>query len=466
MAITKRDIPPRARISYDEMEAFLVLPTPKMGEEYTFEEVMEFLDVNQIRHGIEQELIRKMIRDEVYNREFCVAVGTPMVEGRDGHYDYLFNHNFSKKPKIRPDGSVDYWSINTIEPVEKGQVIVIYKPARAGEDGMTVKGKPILAKRARDLPPLKGRGFTRQEDGVTYTANMDGKVDMEGERVIVSPLYEIFGNADLSVGNINFVGDVLIHGNVASGVTIKATGNITVDGVVESAYITANSDIILRSGMVGGNRARLNCGGNLYAKFVEYTKIEVKGRIEADAFVGCEIVCGEQILLNGKKSKIVGGEVYAVQGIQASVLGSPGEVQTLVQVGAREEVVRRISLIERKVEVMEANLDKIEEGLKNFDKLGKERGVDYRDDPRRVELLRIKIQDMAAIAADRNELERLNQELEDAKGATIAVRRIVFPGVSVGVDDLKLNVLEEQEKLQFEKRIDKIVMTRLEEEDV
>lgn len=466
MTITKREIPPRARISYDEMEAFLVLPTPKKGEEYTFEEVMEFLDMNQIRHGIEQEMIRKMIRDEVYNKEICIAVGTPMAEGEDGHFDYLFNHNFSKKPKIRPDGSVDYWSINTIEPVEKGQVIVIYKPPRPGEDGMTVKGKPVPAKRARELPPLKGRGFTRQEDGVTYTSNMDGKVDIEGDRVIVSPLYEIFGNADLSVGNINFVGDVLIHGNVASGVTIKATGNITVDGVVESADITASSDVILRGGMVGGNRAILRCGGNLYAKFVEYTKIDVKGSIEADAFVGCEVVCGEQILLNGKKSKIVGGEVYAVQGIQAAVLGSPGEVQTHVRVGAREEVVRRISLIERKVEALEANIDKIEQGLKNFDRLGKERGTDYRDDPRRVELLRIKIQDMAAIAGDRNELERLRQELEDAKGATIVVRRIVFPGVTASIDDLTVNVLEEQEKLQFVKRIDKVVMTRLEEEDV
>ena len=90
----------------------------------------------------------------------------------------LRNNTFSKKPKIRPDGSVDYWSINMVEPVEKGQVIAIYKPPVPGEDGMTVKGRPLPAKRARELPPLKGRGFTRQEDGNTYTSNMDGKIDM------------------------------------------------------------------------------------------------------------------------------------------------------------------------------------------------------------------------------------------------------------------------------------------------
>lgn len=83
-----------------------------------------------------------------------------------------------------------------VEPVEKGQVIAIYKPPVPGEDGMTVKGRPLPAKRARELPPLKGRGFTRQEDGNTYTSNMDGKIDMENDRITISQVYEIFGNAD------------------------------------------------------------------------------------------------------------------------------------------------------------------------------------------------------------------------------------------------------------------------------
>lgn len=462
MVTTLRQIQPRVRVSYDEMEAYLLLPVPKVGEDYTLEEIMALLETNHIQYGIEEETLKKMIREEIYNKELCVAVGTPSVEGKDGYYDYMFNTKFSSKPKVRPDGSVDYWSINTIEPVECGQVIAVYHPPVPGENGMTVKGKPLVAKRARELPPLKGKGFTKQEDGVTYTANMDGKVDMEGDRVVVSPLYEIFGNADLSVGNINFVGDVLIHGNVVSGIKIKATGTVTVDGIVEAADITADRDIVLRSGMVGGNRAVLTSKGNLYAKFVEYTKIDVKGRVEADAFVGCEIVCGDRIILNGKKNKIVGGEVYAVQGIEVSVLGSPGEILTHARVGVRDEILRRINLIERKIEAMEENLNKIENGLKNFDRLEKERGVNYRNDPRRAELLRIKIQDIATISVDRNELMRLQEEIEAARGATIQVHKLVYPGVVITIDDLRIAVKEEQENLEFVKRIDRIVMSRLE----
>ena len=350
MTITKREVQPKARITYDEMEAFLTLPVPKEGEEYTLEELLALLEKNQIRHGIEQETLRKMLRERIYNKEVCIAVGTPVVDGIDGHFDYHFNNNFSKKPKIRPDGSVDYWSINMVEPVEKGQVIAIYKPPVPGEDGMTVKGRPLPAKRARELPPLKGRGFTRQEDGNTYTSNMDGKIDMENDRITISQVYEIFGNADLSVGNINFVGDVVVHGNVTAGASVRATGTVTIDGVVESADITADGDIVLRSGMLGGSKAVLTTKANLYAKFVEYAKVDVRGSIEADAFVGCEITCGDEIVLNGKKSRIIGGKVFAVRGIEALVLGSPGEVATSIRVGVREEVLHQIKGLEKKVE--------------------------------------------------------------------------------------------------------------------
>ncbi len=44
MTITKREVQPKARITYDEMEAFLTLPVPKEGEEYTLEELLALLE--------------------------------------------------------------------------------------------------------------------------------------------------------------------------------------------------------------------------------------------------------------------------------------------------------------------------------------------------------------------------------------------------------------------------------------
>ena len=68
MTIAKEKMQPRARITYDEMQAFLVLPIPSEDEVYTEEAIMECLEKNQIRHGIERETIRNMIQSEIYNR--------------------------------------------------------------------------------------------------------------------------------------------------------------------------------------------------------------------------------------------------------------------------------------------------------------------------------------------------------------------------------------------------------------
>ena len=79
------------------------------------------------------------------------------------------------------------------------------------KDGMDLRGKLILAKRGRDLVPLRGKGFQRSEDGLTYTSLMDGKIEMTNERITILPVYEVSGDVDLSIGNIDFRGDVIVH---------------------------------------------------------------------------------------------------------------------------------------------------------------------------------------------------------------------------------------------------------------
>ncbi len=116
------------------------------------------------------------------------------------------------------------------------------------------------------------------------------------------------------------------------------------------------------------------------------------------------------------------------------------------------------------METHQENITKIEAGLANFERLGKERGIDYQDDPRRTELLRVKIQEIAAMAAEKTELEGLQREVEEAQNASVkAQKKAVYPGVSIGIDELKISVQDMQERVQFVKSVDKILMMRIEE---
>lgn len=445
---------PRVRIDDDDMRAFLCIQE-ELKNDYNNEAVIyQFLKEKGVNYGIIEENLKELLEKQLYNHEIVIAQGLQPENGVDGYYEYKFNLDFSKKPKIRPDGTVDYWSIKMVETVEEGQVIAIYHKAYQGKDGMNVKGKIVLAKRGRDQVPLRGKGFERSEDGSIYTALIDGKIEMMNGRITILPVYEINGDVDLSVGNIDFRGDVIIHGGVCTGVSIKATGTVTIDGIVEGAQIEAGKDVVLRSGVMGASRASITSRGNITAKFFEYTRVHANGSIQADVFLNCKVTCGGSIILDGKKASIVGGDVWAIERISVHTLGSDGEVKTKVRIGNDAAVVRRIGILKSKIEVEEENLRKIEEGLKM---LG-----DVKNDPRRTELLRVKIRDSALLSDDTAELEKLENQVERARGGNIAVKGKVYPGVSVEMDDLRVQVKEEQENLEFVKNQDKIIMCQLE----
>ncbi len=431
----------KVRLSRDNMKAYLFLPTPEL-ESYSFNYILAMLQSSGISYGIKENKIKQMLEGQIPE------------DGVDGYYEYKFDMNFSKKPKIKPDGSVDYWSIKMVEIVTKDQVIAEYHKSIQGKDGVDLKGKPVLAKRGRDLVPLRGKGFERSEDGATYRSMMDGKIEMSGERIVILPVYEINGDADLSVGNIDFRGDVIIHGSVCSGLTVKATGSVTVDGIVEGANIEAGKDIVLRSGVMGASRATIMANGNISAKFFEYTRVHANGTIQADVFLNCQVSCGESIILNGKKASIIGGEVGAIESIEVDTLGSEGEVRTHVKIGNDMATRRRISVLQNKIKIEKTNLSKIEEGLKILNEL--------KNDPRRTDLLRVKIRDTALLAGDEAELEKLQDQIERARGGSVKVTGNVYPGVRVEIDELRVLVKEQQKRLEFVREQDKILMCALE----
>ncbi len=447
---------PIVRVTMDEMEAFLLLPMPEDGEEYDVPYLIQVLNENGVTAGIDQEELASMLTAKVYERECLVARGTAPIDGVDGYYEYKFRTSTDSKPSVRPDGSVDYWSIHAIEVVVAGQELVVYHPPIPGADGMNVKGKVLQAKRGREQLPIKGKGFERSPDGLSYKATIDGKIELQSDRMVVLPVHEIFSNAHITTGNIDFRGDVVIHGGVETGLVIKATGSITIDGVVEACTLEAGKDIILRSGMLGGNKASVKSKGNITAKFFEFTNIECDGDINVDVLLDCNVNCQGKLIMNDRKGSIIGGEIFAIQGVEVTNLGNDAEKKTEVSIGASVEVYSRLHFLEKKIQTTETDLQKIETGLKQFEALEVERGVSYANDPRRLQLLRVKIGYMATLASDREEEKKLRRLVERSKGACISVLNEVYPGVIVRIGEMRFDIRNIGKSIEFYKLDDRI----------
>ena len=452
---------PKVRISYDEMEAYLLLPMPMEEDAYVLEDILTLLDDKGVKVGIDETKISAMIADRYYDTECLIAKGIDVIDGVDAYFDFHFDANFSKTPARREDGSVDYWSIHAVELVEEGQPIATYHEPQEGANGVNVKGKMLIAKKGRPLPPLTGKGFERSSDNIHYTSLMDGKIEMQNNRILISEVYEIHGDVGLSTGNIDFRGDVIIHGNVPTGAMIKATGSVTIDGIVEGATIESNKDVIIRGGMLGTGKGVIHVKGNIHAKFFEFSTIKAEGSIYTDSIINCEVTTNEKLYLAGKRASVVGGVVNAAGGVEAFNFGNDYGVKTEVYVGVNMELKKEINYHENCINESQDMLDKINVGLKQFDEALRTGAISDPKDPRKASLLRTKIVKQADVASHTQQLNKLNYIVENAKDACINVLHEVHSGVIVGINDSILNVTEDFKCLTFQEKDGRIVMISL-----
>ncbi len=449
---------PVFRISYGQLEAYIMLPLVSNDENYTLEEVVNAANENNIVFGIDYDILSDMIKNRNYGKEVLFAKGQKAIDGQDGCYEFNFDYDLNRHPKIREDGSVDYWSIHSIEVVKKGQIIARYIKPVEGRCGKDVHGREIPAKRGKEMPPLVGRGFEKTPDGLTYTASIDGKIEKHKNRILILPILEINGDVDVGTGNIDFIGDVLIHGNIKVGAYIRATQSVTVDGIAEACTLEAGKDIILRGGMIGSGKARIIAKGNLYARFMEYTYADITGFVEADSAVNCTIISTDKVLFNKGHASIVGGSVYGCAGIEVEKLGNDAFIKTEVHVGVHKKLRIKIAELERNISQQQQTLDSINVGIKQIEALI-DKAADTEDlEEKKMSLVRVKIEKSADIKKHKEELGRLQSIVERSADATVKVLEEAYPNVEVWINNSKAVTKEQVKTVEFVERSGKVVI--------
>ena len=354
----------KLKISNDSMSAMIYLSSTPDDEGvvhtdlFTLENLTALLEENGVKAGIDEPLLKSVVIDKLYDRPIVIAKGNPAVDGTDGHYEYHFNTELDNKPKVQPDGSVDYRDIDIYEPIAQDTEVVTYFPATPGHFGFNVFGEIIQPVPGKDLPVLTGSGFTISEDKNHYYSTCNGKIEIKDGQLNISDILNIKGDVDMTTGNIVFCGDLLITGSVLAGSSIRVAGNVVIMGNVEGATIIADGNVEIKSGMQGGGKGIIECGGDLWGKFFEQTTIKVKGDLHANSMMNCTVVCEGNVNITGRHGCIVGGSVSSQGSIEATVVGNLAEVPTKLSVGVTESVLTELSIIKDKMKELNDSLDK------------------------------------------------------------------------------------------------------------
>lgn len=356
------DAQPVIFLTRDMLSAWVVVyPPVGSGGEVNKDILERALRESQVSFGVDAGMLEKLPRDDNrYFHLFLIARGQAAVNGRDGGIVDLFNREIKREVVVDEFDQVDYSSLNLVQNVEEGEAICRIVPSLAGTPGTTVTGKTIPAKDGRPAVVPKGRNTELTEDGERLIATCSGHVEFTGRAFQVKPVLEVPGDVDFSTGNINFLGDVHVHGDVTSGFSVKAMGNIIVDGLVEAANVDAGGDLVMAKGVVGNGQAVIMAQRNVFAKFLENCCVRVRENLQADCIINCDVYSDGVVQVRSGRGAIIGGRIRAAYEVSASVVGSKSERVTAIDLGGLPcEDYEREKLLQELRELRE-ELDKTE----------------------------------------------------------------------------------------------------------
>jgi uncharacterized protein (DUF342 family) len=428
------------KLENNNLEAYAFVTFPIGGKDITEKDIYDVLKENKIIFGIRDEEIKEIVKNKLYEREILVAEGVQSIEGDSARLEYHFDTSIDSKLIEDDGGKINYRELSLIKNVTAGQILVTMTPATEGICGRNVLGEDVKPKEGKKLLMPKGKNVTISDDGLNLISSIDGEVKIIDNKVNVFSIYMVPVDVDNSTGNIRFIGKVIVKGNVITGFSIEAEGDVEVFGVVEGARIVSKGSIILHRGIQGMNKGELICEGDLVAKFIENSMIEVKGNVHCDAIMHSQVICGKKLEAAGRKGLLVGGNIKVSDEIKAKVIGSPMATITEIEVGLNPIMRKRYDVLKQEHKAIIENLEKVTQAVDLLTKISQKMELSSDKKELLTKSTQAKIQLALKIEANNNELKELEIYLDELSKGKIKASDVIYPGTRVTIGSSTMHV--------------------------
>lgn len=323
----------RVELVCDEngQEASVILHAPQNGgADLTVEKVNEEIKAAGITTGIDFGNIKKIVNDKIYEVSACVARAIDPKKGANGYINFRFDKEHKLKPHQNEFGVADFRELNAIVPIHKNDVIADIVFPTEGVPGKNIFGELIAAEAGVQPKISLGKNTLLTLDGTKIIASCDGHIVFGNGSFQVEEAVTIKTDLDISVGNINFLGDVHIKGNVMEGFTVNAGKNVRIDGSVFGGEIIAGGNVTIVGGCIN---SKVTCDGNADIGFCENAEIFCKGNVSSKQFAFCDIFCYGALTAKTNKGVICGGKITSMHDVTAGIIGSVKYTPTEIYIG-------------------------------------------------------------------------------------------------------------------------------------
>ncbi len=218
----------------------------KYPPKYTVAEIKELLQSKGIRFGIIEEEL-EVICSEYGADNVLIAKGLPAKDDISDEIQVLFKESEEVLDYEDTNERVDYRNRFLIANANIGDIIGKIVPGSPGNDGQNILGIPIKRKTAKKVVVKIGEGCKLENNNVIATE--EGKPAYRANTFAVNKLYKV-DQVDLKSGNIDFVGNVEIVGDVCEAMEVKAGNELHIGKNVESAKVKSSGEIVINGNIL------------------------------------------------------------------------------------------------------------------------------------------------------------------------------------------------------------------------
>ncbi|RZG04784.1 DUF342 domain-containing protein [Pseudoalteromonas sp. CO348] len=336
------------RIEEGNMLAEARVTTARGGKLVCMNKAKQALKQAGIKKGVSGKALDNLLGQQLelppgHTYNGIVAHGQRAKDGNDARFVRLCMTAQDRvlSPQESSGGKVDMRNLGAIITVKPGSPLMKKVPPTEGEPGYTVFGDVIDPKPGKDAPLEVSEG-TKLDPNDKNLLIADSKgvpvAIPRGMRVDDVLCYE---NIDVTTGHVEFDGSVIVSGDIKDGMRVKASGDITVIGFVESAILESGSAVTIMLGTIGRKRTEgepfscsIKAKRSISLGYAQYCRIESEQDIliERQA-LHCDLA-SKRLIKVGKgetpRGKLIGGNVLDAMRIETGELGAPSGTRTRI----------------------------------------------------------------------------------------------------------------------------------------
>ena len=335
-------------ISDDALSASATITTAYGGASITLNDIKNKCDQLGLKFGLLTKNVfglLKVCKDAKSGKVYKINIanGTPAIDGVNARFEKLVNTESHRKPqpKLLDNGKVDMLDLGQSITVKAGTVLMKKIPMVEGKPGRKVTAEIIEPLQAKDASFIVDKNVhvdpsnPLQLIATTYGIPLDKNNFIKIDDVL------LLENVDNRSGNVIYDGTIVITGDIHENMKVKASGDITVMGLIESAEVISGGDLTVEMPIIGHHNksdedfsCKIQCSGNLTGTIAQYASLNVAKDISLiNQLIHCKTDCKGSVFIHNEsftQGTIIGGTTTSHKGVKAVKVGTSGSTKTII----------------------------------------------------------------------------------------------------------------------------------------